>query len=56
MIFKSDFFLIKFHINDFYKTALYIAVDKGWPEIVQLLLSCENIDVNIKCISNYFIF
>lgn len=40
--------MFKFFINE--KTALNIAVGKGNVEIVQLLLSCENIDVNISSI------
>lgn len=33
----------------FYKTALIIAVEKNNAEIVRLLLSNKDIDVNIQC-------
>lgn len=42
---------MKFHIYSFNeKTALYIAVDDGKKEIVQLLLAREEIDINAKYI------
>lgn len=34
-------------IKRIYKTALYLAIEKGNIEIIKLLLNCENIDVNI---------
>ena len=37
-------------INVINKTALYIAVEKGNFEIVKLLLSLPEIDINIKSI------
>lgn len=42
---------MKFHIYSFNeKTALYIAVDDGKLEIVQLLLARDEIDINAKYI------
>ena len=41
---------MKFEFNLFYKTALIIATENENPEIVQLLLSRPEIDVNIKSI------
>lgn len=35
-----------------YKTALIIAVERGYKEIVKLLLASPKIDVNKICISN----
>lgn len=44
-------FQMKFHIYSFNeKTALYIAVDDGKLEIVQLLLARDEIDINAKYI------
>lgn len=45
---------MKFYFFYFNKTALHIAVEKGFLEIVELLLSRDNLDVNIKNIHNYF--
>lgn len=42
-------FLNKIHYFLFYKTALIIAVEKNNAEIVRLLLSNKNTDVNIQC-------
>ena len=39
-----------FNVN---KTALYFAVEKNNIEIVKLLLTNANIDVNIPCVFNY---
>lgn len=36
------------------KTALYFAIDEGNIEIIKLLLSMKNIDVNIETISKMF--
>ena len=33
-----------------HKTPLHIAVEQGNSQIVQSLLSCNNVDVNAKCI------
>ena len=39
----------------FYKTALNVAIEKNYSEIVRLLLTNDNIDVNIKnIIINFF--
>lgn len=46
-------YLIKFLSIIFNKTPLYIAVEKGNRDIVQLLIANENIDVNI---ANILIF
>lgn len=45
-------FQIKFSLIIFHKTALHIAIDNEYVEIVELLLSNENIDANIIQISN----
>lgn len=44
----SNFLFLFFH-----KTALYMAVEKENPEIVELLLACKNIDVNMKSVLFY---
>lgn len=41
---------MKFIFFYFYKTALHIAVDKESKDIVQILLTYPEIDVNIKTI------
>lgn len=47
--------MFQFHFLN--KTALHIAVETGNPEIVQLLLMREEIDVNVKSvISNKLLF
>lgn len=38
----------------FNKTALHIAVEKGNPEIVSLLLSCKDIDINREILIQLF--
>ena len=38
----------------FYKTALYLAIEKENIEIIKLLLTRDNIDVNIPYIPNQF--
>ena len=35
--------------------ALHMAVEKGNPDIVQLLLNREEIDVNIRSVCNFFL-
>ena len=50
MAFQIPFFLMKFLLLLFCKTALHIAVQKGNPEMVQLLLSRPEIDVNLSLI------
>lgn len=40
----------------FYMTPLMIAVDKDKSEIVEYLLSCSKVDVNMVNISNYTLF
>ena len=40
----------------FNETALYLAVDYGNKEVVKILLEKENIDVNIPCILNKYLF
>lgn len=47
---------MKFIISVFNKTALNIAVENGSVEIVQLLLTKKNIDVNIPSILNNVLF
>lgn len=39
----------------FYKTALFIAVENEYVEIVQFLLEFESIDANALCILKLFI-
>ena len=34
----------------FHKTALHVAIERGNPDIVRLILSQPSIDVNVKCI------
>ena len=46
--------LMKLEIKCFYQTALHIAVEKEYPEIVKLLLSREDIDVNAQSIKKKF--
>lgn len=36
--------------SQFYKTPLYTAIEKGNPEIIQLLLTRQELDVNLKSI------
>lgn len=43
-------------IKRIYKTALYLAIEKGNIEIIKLLLNCENIDVNIPYVFFYYYF
>ena len=45
--------LIKFHLC-FNKTALYFAVEKENAELIRILLTNENTDVNCLCISYKF--
>ena len=48
MKFKTEHSIkFKIHLN---KAAFYLAVEKGNIEIVKLLLSCDNVDVNIPYI------
>lgn len=42
---KKLFYLIRFIFLD-YKTPLYMAVERGNIDIVQILLSNENIEIN----------
>lgn len=44
--------LMKFVNHYFYKTPLFLAIDKRNVEIVKLLLSNPEIEVNISCILN----
>lgn len=44
-----------FLLNNFHKTPLYIAVEKRHSEIVQLLLGCPTIDVNMISILNHLL-
>lgn len=46
---------MKLHYNIFNRTALHLAIAKGNPEMVNLLLANRKIDVNIKSISFIFI-
>lgn len=52
------FFIIQFNEIFFisYKTALHMAVEKEKLDIIQLLLNCPNLNVNLISISNQFIF
>lgn len=38
------------------KTPLYLAVEKGNVELVQLLLKCQRLDINAKTVFNILIF
>ena len=46
--------LMKFLYNIIYKTALYLAVEKGNIEIVRLLLTNDKLDINLLNILNIF--
>ena len=46
---------MKFAFFLFYKMALHMAVEKGNPDIVQLLLNREEIDVNIRSVFKFTI-
>lgn len=50
MKFSIEAFLMKFCFKDWNKTPLYIAAEKGNSEIVKLLLSMPDIDINAKSI------
>ena len=39
-----------YFISNIYQTALHIAIEKENIEIIQLLLSHPDIDINCKCI------
>lgn len=43
---KFNFFY-EIYINIFYMSALYVAVSNENTEMVKLLISCQDIDVNI---------
>ena len=43
---------MKFNIKYFNKTPFYLAVEKENIEIIKLLLTKDNYDVNIPCILN----
>lgn len=47
---------MKFLIFRFHKSPLYLAVEKENMDIIELLLSHPDIDVNFKNISNYILF
>ena len=47
---------MKFLILVFQKTPLHIAIEKSYPQIVQLLLQHYKIDVNIKSIETNKLF
>ena len=34
-------------MNNYMETAFYLAVDKGYTEIIKLLLTNKNIDINV---------
>lgn len=58
-IFSNKILIIIFAMEFFFSfnvTPLYEAIDQNSIEMVQLLLSRKEIDVNIKSISNHFIF
>lgn len=46
-------YLMRFYFTYFNKTALHIAIEKGYVEIIQLLLQCKSIDINYKSIFKY---
>lgn len=46
-------FLNKILYYNFYKAALHAAIEKNDVKMVQLLLSCDHIDVNRKYISKF---
>lgn len=56
----NEISLIKFEWNSsilfIYKTALHVAIERGNPEIVKLILSQPEIDVNTKCIYKFNLF
>ena len=45
---------MKFNISYFYKTALYLAVEKENIEIVKLLSTNDKLDINLGYIFNIF--
>lgn len=47
---------MKFKMNYFHSSPLLLAVEKQNIEIVRLLLSCDNIDVNSINICNHNLF
>ena len=49
MCFFDEIFKILFQ-----KTALHIAVEKGYIEIVKILIESKKIDVNAKCVFEHF--
>lgn len=51
--FHIKIFLMKFAFFLFNKMALHMAVEKGNPDIVQLLLNREEIDVNIRSVFKF---
>lgn len=51
---QFDFFFFNKILSDIYKAPLHLAIEKNNVDIVQLLLSCENIDVNLKSIYEIF--
>lgn len=53
--FQSFFLLMKFHALNFNNAALIVAVEKGNIDIVELLLTREDIDINMKKIVFYFV-
>lgn len=44
---------MKFDIFIFYKTALYLSVEKGKMEMIEILLTNKNLNVNALNISIY---
>ena len=53
--FKIIFSSMKFYYNIIYKTALYLAIEKENIEIIKLLLSKNNLDINHINIFNIFL-
>lgn len=53
---KLKYLILVAFVNIFYMTPLMIAVDKDKSEIVEYLLSCSKVDVNMVNISNYTLF
>lgn len=47
---------MKFKKKKIHKTVLHSAVENGNMEIVQLLLSCDKVNVNILSISSHVFF
>lgn len=50
---KFERFIYEIQILFLYRTALHIAIKKRYPEIVSLLLSRQELDLNIKYIKSF---